>query len=152
MTDLISRDDAIRALSGACSTWEDDAKVQEIVMALPSAEPTGDLISRAEVHKILSLFSTEGGSDAKMLFMDAHESIDNIPSARPTGEWSTHEVACLLADTFGDTCACNYNGIDEWLPSVCEFANTECPHPVGVACWEQFVTNKFADMRGGDDE
>ena len=38
MTDLISRDDAIRELNGACSNWEDDAKVQEIVMALPSAE------------------------------------------------------------------------------------------------------------------
>lgn len=36
--DLISRDDAIRELNGACSTWEDDAKVQEIVMAIPSAE------------------------------------------------------------------------------------------------------------------
>ena len=48
MTDLIRRDDAIRALSGACSNWEDDAKVQEIVMAIPSAKPTGDIISRAD--------------------------------------------------------------------------------------------------------
>lgn len=44
-------------------------------------EPSGDLISRAEVHKVLSLLATEGGKDAKLLFSDAHESIDNIPSA-----------------------------------------------------------------------
>lgn len=68
---------------------------------------------------------------------------------RPQGEWNTHEVACLLADVFGDTCACNYNGIDEWLPSVCEFAETECPNPVGVACWEQYAKHRLADMRGG---
>lgn len=48
MTDLIRRDDAIRELNGACSTWEDDAKVQEIVMAIPSEKPTCDLISRAD--------------------------------------------------------------------------------------------------------
>ena len=48
MSDIISRDNAIRELSGACSNWEDDAKVQEIVMAIPSAKPTGDLIRRAE--------------------------------------------------------------------------------------------------------
>jgi len=63
------------------------------------------------------------------------------------GEWTTHEVACLLADMFNDSCACNYNGIDEWLPEVCE-AIDSCPHPVGVACWEQFVTHRMADMRG----
>ena len=45
-----------------------------------------DLVSRAEVHKVLSLLATEGGKDAKLLFSDAHESIDNLPSvsAKPT--------------------------------------------------------------------
>ena len=40
-----------------------------------------DLISRAEVHKTLSLLATEGGTDAKMLLADAHEFIDALPSA-----------------------------------------------------------------------
>ncbi|MBR3277738.1 MAG: hypothetical protein IKG01_02355 [Lachnospiraceae bacterium] len=40
-----------------------------------------DNISRAEVHKILSLLATEGGTDAKMLLSDAHEFIDSLPSA-----------------------------------------------------------------------
>lgn len=55
--------------------------------------------------------------------------------------WNIHQIACMLADIFKDTCACNYNGNDEWLPKVCDFAETCCPDPVGVACWEQFVKN-----------
>lgn len=48
--DLISREDALTELNGACSNWQDDARVQEIVMALPSAEPkTGKWIRKTEV-------------------------------------------------------------------------------------------------------
>ena len=63
----------------------------------------------------------------------------SIPSAQP--EWNNHTVACLLSELFGDTCACNYNGIDEWLPEKCELLDS-CPNPVGVACWEQFLKHK----------
>lgn len=62
-----------------------------------------------------------------------------LPSAEP--EWNNHTVACLLADLFGDSCACNYCGIDEWLPEKCEVIDA-CPNPVGVACWEQFLTHR----------
>lgn len=55
------------------------------------------------------------------------------------GHWNNHEVACLIADLFGDSCACNFNGIDEWLPTYCDFSLTCCPHPDGVACWEQYL-------------
>ena len=58
--------------------------------------------------------------------------------------WNNHQVACLLADMFGDSCACNYNGIDEWLPDLCDFKDTCCPKPVGVACWEQFLKHSRA--------
>lgn len=65
--------------------------------------------------------------------------IDYEPE-RKKGWWNNHEVACIIADLMGDACACNHNGIDEWLPKFCDFANTDaCPHPVGVACWEQFL-------------
>ena len=50
-----------------------------------------------------------------------------------------HEVACIIADLFCDPCACNFNGNDEWLPQHCDFADTCCPNPVGVACWEQYL-------------
>ena len=62
-----------------------------------------------------------------------------IPSAQP--EWNNHTVACLLAELFDDTCACNYNGIDEWLPGKCELLDS-CPNPVGVACWEQYLKHR----------
>ena len=58
--------------------------------------------------------------------------------------WNNHQVACLLADMFGDTCACNYNSIGEWLPELCDFKDTCCPKPVGVACWEQFLKHSKA--------
>ena len=71
---------------------------------------------------------------------DVIKVIRNLPSAQP--EWNNHEVACLLAELFDDDCACNFNGIDEWLPLKCDFAETCCPHPVGVACWEQYLKHR----------
>ena len=70
---------------------------------------------------------------------DLQKCIEALPSAQP--EWNNHTVACLLAELFDDTCACNYNGIDEWLPSKCELLDS-CPNPVGVACWEQYLTHR----------
>ena len=57
-------------------------------------------------------------------------------------QYNNHEVACLLADLFGDPCACNFNDIDTWLPYKCDFRETCCPNPVGVACWEQYLKHK----------
>ena len=57
-------------------------------------------------------------------------------------QYNNHEVACIIADLFGDPCACNFNDIDEWLPYKCDFRETCCPNPVGVACWEQYLKHK----------
>ena len=73
--------------------------------------------------------------------------LGELPSAQPETEWNNHTVACLLAELFGDTCACNFNGIDEWLPEKCEVIDA-CPNPVGVACWEQFLKHR-AERRTG---
>ena len=54
------------------------------------------------------------------------------------GLYTAHEVAVIIADLFGDDCACNFNGIDEWLPFKCELLDA-CPNPYGVACWEQYL-------------
>lgn len=62
---------------------------------------------------------------------------------------NNHEVAALLAEVIGDDCACNVNGNDEWLPLYCEFAETCCPDPAGVACWEQWL--KWRDHRNEAD-
>ena len=58
------------------------------------------------------------------------------------GLYTRHEVACIIAELFGGTCACDYSGNDEWLPQYCDFAGTVCPHPSGVACWEQYLMHK----------
>ena len=61
--------------------------------------------------------------------------------------YNRHEVACIIAELFGDDCACNFNGIDEWLPMKCDFADNVCPRTVGVACWEQYL--KYREERDG---
>lgn len=50
------------------------------------------------------------------------------------------EFTQILYEMFGDDCACNFNGIDEWLPYCCEYAQTECPSPSEhLGCWKQFL-------------
>lgn len=92
-----------------------------------------DLISRKEA-KSKKVYSRE-----RHEYVVPVAYIDWLPSAQP--EWNNHTVACLLAELFDDTCACNYNGIDEWLPEKCELLDS-CPNPGGVACWEQFLKHK----------
>lgn len=53
--------------------------------------------------------------------------------------YTAHEVAEILAEVIGDDCACDVNRNDEWLPEFCEFSQTVCPYPAGVACWEQWL-------------
>lgn len=65
--------------------------------------------------------------------------------------YNSHEVAEIIADLFGDNCACNFNSIDEWLPFKCELQDV-CPYPVGVACWEQYLKYRDAKMDGGAED
>ena len=68
--------------------------------------------------------------------VDIADEIDSIPTADVV---EVHKVAELFLLSFGgDTCACNFNGNDEWLPYLCELQEA-CPHPCGVACWEQYL-------------
>lgn len=57
------------------------------------------------------------------------------------------DVAKIIADLFGDCCACNFNGIDEWLPEKCELIDA-CPNVVGVACWEQYLKYRGRKQTG----
>ena len=63
-------------------------------------------------------------------------------------KYSAHEVAVILANAFGDDCACNFNDNDEWLPMVCDFRDTVCPNPGGVACWEQYLKHNPELLNG----
>ena len=71
------------------------------------------------------------------------EVISNLPSIE---SMTIHEVAIILAELFDDPCACNYNGIDEWLPEKCKFGDV-CPHPEGVSCWEQYLKYQLEKIR-----
>lgn len=96
---------------------------------------TDDSISRqAAIDAIRSYYDEFDTSDKSI-----EERIEALSPVQP--EWNNHTVACLLAELFGDTCACNYNDIDKWLPEKCELLDS-CPNPVGVACWEQFLKHK----------
>jgi len=102
-----------------------------------------DTISRQgaiDALRAMQTYKLFEGDD--MLLIDQAEAqieLMRLPSAQP--EWNNHTVACLLAEIFGDNCACNFNGIDEWLPEKCEVIDA-CPNPVGVACWEQFLKHR----------
>lgn len=64
-----------------------------------------------------------------------------------------NKVAEMLRAMFDDDCACNYNGNDEWLPLVCDYAFTECPDvPEENGCWKQFVKHFLAKMDGESKE
>ncbi len=69
--------------------------------------------------------------------------LDKLPKVDAVeAGYTAHEVAEIIAELFGDSCACNFNGIDEWLPFKCELLDC-CPNTYGVACWEQYL--KFRD-------
>ena len=73
-----------------------------------------------------------------------HDALELIESKPKAYTYTAHDVACILAELFGDDCACNFNGIDEWLPKHCELQDS-CPNPYGVACWEMYL--KYRDKR-----
>ena len=99
-----------------------------------------DLISRQAAIDALYDWSEHSMTDAEAWHIrQVIGDIKSMPSAQP--EWNNHTVACLLAEMFGDDCACNFNGIDEWLPEKCEVIDS-CPNPVGVACWKQFLKHR----------
>lgn len=75
--------------------------------------------------------------------------VRHIEAAPGLRLYTPHEVAVIIADLFGDDCACNFNGIDGWLPDKCELTDC-CPHPVGVACWEQYLKYRDAKRNGGN--
>ena len=105
-----------------------------------------DLISRQaaiealeEPCKVSDTWTDEYAVGERKQWEKDVKALNSLPSAQP--EWNNHTVACLLAELFDDTCACNYNDIDEWLPEKCELLDS-CPHPAGVACWEQYLTHR----------
>ena len=96
-----------------------------------------------------SLYADKASLEIMDLCMDAATALstlqdeneklrDELERVKKKNKYSAHDVALILSDAFGDSCACNFNGNDEWLPEKCELLDT-CPDVVGVACWEQYL-------------
>lgn len=70
--------------------------------------------------------------------------IQHVPTLTPQNEALTlEEVAEILAEQFGDECACNVNGNDEWLPMMCHYEDV-CPDPPEhLGCWMELLRNKY---------
>lgn len=119
------------------------------------------LIDGDALEKFLSDAEIEATRQRKYVFASALNTIcgnvRNFPTIEPErkkGEWTTEEVAELLFNIFGDDCACNFNGIDEWLPERCKYTEIacECPNPKEKhGCWMQFLLQSGADMRGEEE-
>lgn len=155
MSDLIDRQAAIDALHMhlmyRMGTYSNKKRLDDWINGLPSAQETHE--ERTETHardcisRQAAIKAVECLPNCYNGYSDTYDKsciiglLEDLPSAQPQTEWNNHTVACLLAELFGDACACNYNGIDEWLPEKCEVIDA-CPNPVGVACWEQFLKHR----------
>ena len=124
--------EALKAQDADSDTISRKAAI-DAILAVTGNSSVRELYEHVQEHGLSDMWS--GGVNA------AIDIIIAVPSAQPEPEWNNHTVACLLAELFGDACACNYNGIDEWLPEKCEVIDA-CPNPVGVACWEQFLKHR----------
>lgn len=62
------------------------------------------------------------------------------------------QVAEILAEQFGDECACNFNGNDEWLPMMCHYGDV-CPDPPEhLGCWMELLRSKYCCPPEGEEE
>ena len=111
-SDLISRDALLDSLKEA---YEELKKIYD---ALPYGNEKS--IRNAQLSKFCET----------VLIVNNAPTVDAVPIG---------EVAEMLAELFGEECCCNYNGIDEWLPELCEHSDT-CPEVIGKnGCWKQFI-------------
>jgi hypothetical protein len=125
----------------AVTQWERNTALDMAIEMLRYSEVpnSSDCISRQAAIGALCSECQGGCVPCKYYPCNEVKAINTLPSEQP--EWNNHTVACLLAELFDDTCACNYNDIDEWLPEKCEVSDA-CPNPVGVACWEQYLKHR----------
>ena len=122
--DLISREKAYKVLT---EYYHQRTEIQHIAL-----REALDMVPIADID--LSVYSDR-------LWRNAYEQGKaDAEAERKKGMWTTEQVAEMLANLFGDECACNCNGIDEWLPSACKYADTQCPDPKEKhGCWMQFL-------------
>lgn len=94
-----------------------------------------------------------GNSQAAKAWQGAMQLLYDMPTLTPPDEPLTPEqVAEILAEQCGDECACNLNGNDEWLPSVCQYADV-CPDPPEyLGCWMELLRHKYRRPPEGEEK
>lgn len=92
------------------------------------------LMSRQEMHVIAAI-------DTVCQIADDIPAVDAV---------EVDTVCEMMEFLFDDSCPCNYNSIDEWLPYVCEHQE-ECPKPTDkYGCWKQFIRHFGKRREDGD--
>ena len=83
-----------------------------------------------------------GNTDKYEAITDCIDAVESVPTVDAV---ELRDVAKMLYEMFADSCACNYNDIDEWLPYVCKYEKSgECPSPNDeYGCWMEFLRNKL---------
>lgn len=103
----------------------------------------GDLISReALIKKFLHAMCHNCGDPHKEYICGICQigaAGNLIKSAPAVDAVPVDTVAKMFCDFTGDSCACDFNGNDEWLSEVCELQD-ECPYPKDrFGCWKQYI-------------
>lgn len=86
-----------------------------------------DLISRSALEAEFAGPFVQTYKECRQALREA-PAVDAIP---------IDDVAEMLADLFGDECACNYNHIDQRLAMGCE--RDSCPDDGDYSCWKKYV-------------
>ena len=94
--------------------------------------------SGGDMSKCIPRMTTAAATALSTLQAENEKLRVELEQVKKKNKYSAHDVALILSDAFGDSCACNFNGNDEWLPEKCELLEA-CPDVVGVACWEQYL-------------
>ena len=109
--DLISRADALMELNGACSNWHDDAKVAEIIHALPSADAVHkpDYSYEADmVRRLKEALSAEAETVHIETYRELYEKYVELKHASAEAVQVVRCKDCRYYDKYPTWSACTY--------------------------------------------
>lgn len=102
-------------------------------------------------EKVCALWAEHERQDASCFCQDECDYFTSTLT-QPNEPLTLEMVAEILAEQFGDECACNVNGNDEWLPMMCHYGDV-CPDPPEhLGCWMELLRNKYRRPPEGEEE
>ena len=88
---------------------------QEVTTALSTLQAENEKL-RAELNDLTAQWDMYGGDEG------ITATFAELEQVKKKNKYSAHDVALILSDAFGDSCACNFNG------GKCHEMNGECKH------------------------